>query len=593
MRHPSLQNFYLEKPTSLLLAITIISVFLWIGCGEFYTKGEPREASVAVSMIEKNQWILPNVYADEFAYKPPLMHWLIGVFSLPGGEVTPFSSRLPSALAFLGLIVCTFLFFGRNLRMQEAFLAALILLTTFELHRSAMDARVDMLLTFFVVWALFRLFRWEEQKKLNGFPWLIPLIMSLAVLTKGPVGIVLPLLVFGIYLLLLRYNFWKIVGKLIPLALIAMVLPLIWYILAYQKVGKEFLDLVWAENFGRFLGISHLNISYDLGHKEGWWYNGAVLAAGFIPLTLLLVISLFGLSYQRFPGFRSLWNSIIRMEKIKLFSLLSAIIIFIFCSIPISKRSVYLMPLYPFLSIFIAQYILYLTEYKAKIVRIFAVIIGVIACIVSVITLFVVTMQWINPATLMSSITKNAAWTVQLSALWQSFHFSRLLSVILLIVLLFSIYILFKSFRKKLYLKTLYAVFGVYLSIFLVMDGLFFPAYKDAISVRPIAQKLMTHYPITNNNMFVMNDLLEYSNMYGLNFYMHNSFRNFEKESPAEGYFLIGRNDFKKVLLHYESSYTFNLLEEFTNKARDGERIIQFYFFKKRSLTFNQRFTGV
>jgi len=586
MRHPSLQNFYLEKPAMLLLAITIISVFLWIGRGEFYTKGDPREASVAVSMIEKNQWILPNVYADEFAYKPPLMHWLIAVFSLPAGEVTPFSSRLPSALAFLGLIICTFLFFGRNLRMQEAFLTALILLTTFEFHRSAMNTRVDMLLTFFIVLALFQMFRWEEQKKLNGFPWLIPLIMSLAVLTKGPVGIILPLLVFGIYLLILRYNFWKIAGKLIPLALIAMILPLIWYGLAYQKGGKEFLDLVWAENIGRFFEVNNLDIQYDLGHKGGWWYNAAVLAAGFIPWTLLLVIALFGLPYKRFSGIGTLWNRFIHIEKIKLFSALAAIIIFLFYSIPISKRSVYLMPTFPFISIFIAQFILYLTEYKSKIIRIFAVIIGIIAGIVTLVLFLTIMTPCINPATLVSNITKNAAWAIQFSTLWQALNFSGAFSSFLLgfllCLLLYSIYVLFKSFRKKLYLKTLYAIFGVYLSMLLMMDAVVFPAYKNAISVRPIAQKLMAHYPISGNNIFVMNNLLEYNNMYGLNFYMHNCFRNFEKESSGEGYFLIGSNDFKKVLQKYGASYDFNFLEEFTNYARDGERIIQLYFFRKK-----------
>jgi 4-amino-4-deoxy-L-arabinose transferase-like glycosyltransferase len=159
MRPPTLQYFYLEKPMLLLILITFISVFFWIGKGDFYTKGEPREASVAVSILEKNQWILPTVYADEIAYKPPLTHWLMAVFSFPRAKVTPMSSRLPSALAFMGLIVVSFLFFGKNLKFQDSFLAALILLTAFELHRAAMTARVDMLLTFLIVWALTRLFR--------------------------------------------------------------------------------------------------------------------------------------------------------------------------------------------------------------------------------------------------------------------------------------------------------------------------------------------------------------------------------------------------------------------------------------------------
>ena len=582
MRPPSVQYFYLEKPTVLLITITVLSVFLWIGHGDFYTKGEPREASVALSMVENNQWILPEVYADEIAYKPPLMHWLTAVFSLPEGKVTPFSARLPSTLAFLGLIVCSFMFFGRNLRMQEAFLAALILLTTFETHRSAMTARVDMLLTFLIVWALTLLFRWEEEKKLTGFPCLIPIIMSLAVLTKGPVGIVLPLLVFAIYLLFLKYNAWKIAGKITILALPSLILPFIWYLFAFQKGGKEFMDLILAENFGRFWDINNLNVPYDLGHKGDWWYNWASLAGGFIPWTIVLIFSLFGLSYKRFSGIRNLWTGFIQMEKIKLFSALAAIVIFLFYTIPVSKRSVYLLPAYPFISIFIAQYVLYLTEYKVKVIRYFAAFIGTIASIAGLIVLLTITTHWIDPVNFISNVINNGAWTVQFSAIWQSIHFSQLGSEILLILLLFSIFVLFNSFRKKRYLKTLYTVFGVYLSLLLLMDGVVFPAYKNATGVRPIAENISARYPVANNNLFVMNNLLEYSNMYGLNFYLHNSFRNFEKESPDEGYFLTGINSFEKVLQKYQSFYIFDLLENFPNYSRDGEQIIQLYYFKKR-----------
>jgi len=582
MRPPSIQYFYLEKPTVLLIVITLLSVFLWIGRGDFYTKGEPREASVAVSMIEKNQWILPEVYADEIAYKPPLMHWLTAVFSLPEGKVTPFSARLPSALSFLGLVICSFMFFGRNLKMQEAFLTALILLTAFETHRSAMTARVDMLLTFLIVLVLTLLYRWEEDKQLNGFPFFIPIIMSLAVLAKGPVGIVLPLLIFSVYLLFLRYNILIIIRKLIILALPALILPFIWYFFAFLKGGDDFLELFLAENFGRFLQINNWMVSYDLGHKGDWWYNWASLAGGFIPWIFLLVISLFGLSYKRFPPIKKLWTGFIQMEKIKLFSALAAIIVFLFYSIPVSKRSVYLMPAYPFLSVFIAQYILFLTEYKAKIFRFFAIFIGIIACIAGLLVFLTITTHWFDPVYLLSKFINNETWLFQFSAIWQSAVFVQLGSEILLILLLISIFILFNSYLKKKYLKTLYAVFGVYLCLLLLIDGVVLPTYKNSISIRPVAEKIKTNFPDINNNLFVMNNLLEYSNMYGLNFYLHNSFRNFEKETPSEGYFLTGFNSFKKVLQKYESSYTFDFLEEFPNYTRDGERIIQLYFFKKK-----------
>ena len=70
MRTPNLQYLYLQKPVTMVIVICIISVLPWIGLGDFSTKGEPREAAVAVSMLESGNWILPQVYANEFAYKP-------------------------------------------------------------------------------------------------------------------------------------------------------------------------------------------------------------------------------------------------------------------------------------------------------------------------------------------------------------------------------------------------------------------------------------------------------------------------------------------------------------------------------------------
>lgn len=53
MRTPTLQYLYLQKPVTMVIIICIISVLPWIGLGDFSTKGEPREASVAISMLEQ------------------------------------------------------------------------------------------------------------------------------------------------------------------------------------------------------------------------------------------------------------------------------------------------------------------------------------------------------------------------------------------------------------------------------------------------------------------------------------------------------------------------------------------------------------
>jgi heme/copper-type cytochrome/quinol oxidase subunit 2 len=559
----------------------VITTLVWIGSGDFYTKGEPREASVAVSMIQDNEWVLPKVYADEFAYKPPLTHWLTAIFSLPQGKVTPFTSRLPAALAFIGLIVCSFLFFGQKLKTQQALLTCLILLTSFELHRAAMTSRVDMMLTFLIVCGLMELFYWEDQHDCRKIPWKVPLLLGLAALVKGPVGIVLPFLIFGIYLLFLKHKPLSILRRLLPLAAASLILPAIWYILAYQSGGKEFLDIVYAENFGRFFSSGQLNIQYDLGHQEPVWYNFVTLVAGFIPWTLLLVLSLFGLRFgKKGEGRKGEGRTEDGTKKIRLFSAIAAIVIVLFYCIPSSKRSVYLMPAYPFIAVFIAQYALYLLEYKKIIPRIFEWTIGVLGLIIAGLTC-ALAFGWLDPVAIAGQFTHHEKTLNDVAATVSNLSFNTLY-FLLLIVLIVTLFIFGKSFWKKNQLKGFYAAITVYFGIFVVLDGIFLPAFKNGVSSRPYAEHLQKTYPINQDNMFIMNNLLEYDNMYSLNFFLNNRFHNFETESPGKGFLLIGKNGFEKVVEKYGENYQFQFLEEYRNPNRDGEKRIQFYSFMKK-----------
>ena len=58
-----------------LLSVLVILPFL--GETIFYSKGEPREAIVAFSMLESGNWILPVNYGTDIAYKPPFFYWSI------------------------------------------------------------------------------------------------------------------------------------------------------------------------------------------------------------------------------------------------------------------------------------------------------------------------------------------------------------------------------------------------------------------------------------------------------------------------------------------------------------------------------------
>ncbi|WP_296941242.1 glycosyltransferase family 39 protein [uncultured Dysgonomonas sp.] len=577
-----LQTLYLQKPLLLILLIATLSTLPWIGLGEFYTKGEPREAALAISMIEKGEWIIPSSYADEFAYKPPLNHWLISGFSLAinKGEVTPFTSRLPSALAFIAMIGICFMFFARRRPVLEAFVSCLIIITCFEIHRAGMTTRIDMLLTFLMVAALIQLYTWHEKRRL-GLLLSAWTFLSLATLAKGPVGVLLPCLIFGIYLLFQRENFFKAMLKCLVILVSALIVPLIWYYAAYQIQGDAFLNKVFAENFGRFLSIdsSILNIDYELGVENPWYYYSISLIAGFLPWTILLAISLFFIKYKKPSGtIKSFISKIISMDKVLLFSLLVAVVAIIFFTVPSSKRSTYIMLTYPFIAIFIARFFIYLTDVKPLAVRISTSIL----LTVSILALLLVILAYTGIITeeMAQSLSKRERTLRDIHVFFNLFLHPGWLGLLGIMVLLAAIVNSFYLLRKKMNLKILMAGFGLMLAINLFMDSYLLPGYKNAYSTRPFAEHLARKYEL-KDNVYVTNYLKSYRNLYSLNFSMHNSFKNIEKEKPDYGYFIALELDIDRIKEQYKE-YQFTLLES-SDKMNENKNEILFFKIKKKN----------
>ncbi len=134
----------------------IVLLFVpWLGETLFYSKGEPREAVVALSILQSGDWILPVNYGADIPFKPPFLAWLIAIFAkvFNGGVVGEFVSRLPSAVAATAMLMGGY-FWARRVRdTRFAIIFTLITATSFEVFRAAMACRVDMVLTWPVRWA--------------------------------------------------------------------------------------------------------------------------------------------------------------------------------------------------------------------------------------------------------------------------------------------------------------------------------------------------------------------------------------------------------------------------------------------------------
>lgn len=351
-----------------LVIFLVLATLPWLGLTDFNTKGEPREAIVSQTMIEQANWILPHNNGGEMAYKPPFFHWCGAAVATAVGQVNEFTARFPSALAGILMTVWTFVFYARRKDSRTALLAALVMFSCFEVHRAVFAARVDMVLTFCIVGALFAMARWAERDRpWWNLPWLGILLMGCGALTKGPVAVILPCGVTGLFMLLRGRNFFRAFLTMAVSFVLALVLPAMWYWAAYQQGGDEFLRLVKEENIDRFLG----KMSYS-SHENGLWYYPVMLLAGLLPWAFVLlwqwwknrrcVRSLLPLS----EWLKDQWKRLRQMDSVSLFSLLAFTVVFVFYCIPKSKRGVYILPVYPFAAWYIACLI---RSWKARTLR--------------------------------------------------------------------------------------------------------------------------------------------------------------------------------------------------------------------------------
>lgn len=331
----------LAKPRlalSLLAALGAALFVVNLGGYPFYTKGEPREAVTVLDIVEGGGVVLPMRAGVELPSKPPMMHWMAALLSLAAGRVNEWTVRMPSALMAIGGMLVCYLYVRQLFDEPSALLAALMLATTLQYLQAGSGARVDMTLTFFMAAASFEFIAIAEGLSRRWL--LLYLSLAAAVLSKGPVGLVLPAAVALIWMVVEGRR--GVIGRLHlgAGAIVVAVLAGGWYAAAAWVGGMAFLHKqIIAENIFTFL----YNRRLSGGHAHPFYYLELALAVGFLPWTPLIAGPL--ASFFRRPGFANP-----RTRYLALWVLL----VLLFYSFAHSKRGVYLLALYPPLAALIA-----------------------------------------------------------------------------------------------------------------------------------------------------------------------------------------------------------------------------------------------
>jgi len=326
----------LPKESLSLGVLILLTFFLFtfrLGDGSLWDADEAIYGEVAREIWVFKDWVTLHYNYQKWFEKPPLYFWLTALnIHLFGPR--EFAVRLWSTLFGLGGVIITY-FLGRKFfNHRTGIWAGVILATSLLYLGQSRLALLDTGFTFFLILSF--LFVWKSNEKpvyyLGFF-----ISLGMAVLTKGPMAIIIAALILIPYFLRRIKNSYIYLGVGMGIFLV-LVLP--WY-LANLLINRE--DFLKS-----FLGYHHfLRFLYPIEtHGGPIYYYLVIIILGFFPWSAFLPAAFLHLRKNREPSFKAGMN----------FLLFWIVVVLGFLSLSRTKLPGYILPVIPALSLVTGYY---------------------------------------------------------------------------------------------------------------------------------------------------------------------------------------------------------------------------------------------
>ncbi len=267
-------------------ALLFIVLFWRLGTPSFWDPDEAHYAETSREVINTGDWLAPYYNEQPFFDKPMLFHWLqAGAMTLAGP--TEFGARLVPALAALALILITAWLGTALVSFEVGFVAALVLAASPSVFALARYAILDTVFTacLFGGASLIAVAALKDRPQLQ---WGGYVLIALAVLTKGPLALVLCGISFGLAIAvsaelrrrLLALRVWS------GLALVVLIAAP-WFLYMWLRFRGDFVNGYILDENLKLYATNRFN-----GRLDAWFYF-RVLAAGLLPWTGLVIGRLF------------------------------------------------------------------------------------------------------------------------------------------------------------------------------------------------------------------------------------------------------------------------------------------------------------
>ncbi len=328
-----------------ILILVILSYFFLVLGNGILSLTNPDEvfyAQTAKEMIQQKSWLTPYLFGAPQFEKPVFLYWLlrIGFALFPNPN---FAARFfPALFASFGVIAVYFLALIGFQNEKKAFISSLILLSSGLYIGLSRTLFTDLIFSIFILFSLLSFYLGYSGNKKKGIGIILFfLFCALAVLTKGPLGLLIPLLSVLLFLFIRRdfgflfckYSLWGFA------VFVAVSFP--WYVLMIIKYGWSFThEFFYNDHIRRFLTAEHL------GNDKWYFYPFSMIGCMF-PWSLYTLASLMWL-------FRNIRKD---RSPINVFLFSWVVSVFIIFQPAHSKLVSYIFPMFPALALITGNFI--------------------------------------------------------------------------------------------------------------------------------------------------------------------------------------------------------------------------------------------
>ncbi|MDG2331217.1 MAG: glycosyltransferase family 39 protein [Flavobacteriales bacterium] len=309
-----------------IVALGALILLPFLGGVHLFDWDEINFAESSREMMITGNYFQNQINFEPFWEKPPLFFWIQSISMSVFGQ-NEFGARFPNAI--VGIITLLLIFsIGKKLYNERfGLIWVLLYIGSILPHLYMRSGIIDPTFNLLIFTAIYYLIRTVEETNHNiakNHAALSGFFIGLAIITKGPVALLILILTSIAFWALNRFKPIASIKNLFLFALVAFLTSFLWFGYETIKNGPWFLGEFLAYQIELLLGTEG---GAAAGHQQPFYYHFVVILLGCFPISLLALGNLFGSKYLEDKlNFRG-WMTTLFWIVLVLFSLVSTKII--------------------------------------------------------------------------------------------------------------------------------------------------------------------------------------------------------------------------------------------------------------------------